>query len=182
VDRSAGERGHERLGENAVAEIEYSGIKFSGSKLLLLVPLLGAIGGAIWGGFEAYARWTAMEKTISEYTAPDLSGMEKTLAVFSEENAAIEQLVAQFKELLSDTRSDLSDIKLELKDDITEVFKNIDRQEGRNRGNVQEVRGLISAFEIRVDNRMGKIDSQIDSLESKLDLRIKAALENPLAK
>ena len=63
-----------------------------------------------------------------------------------------------------------------------EVFKNIDRQEGRNRGNVTEVRGLISAFEIRVDNRMGKIDSQIDSLESKLDQRIKAALENPLAK
>ena len=123
-----------------------------------------------------------METQISEYSAPDLSGIEKTLAVFEKENDAIEQLVDQFKELLSDTRSDLSDIKLELKDDITEVFKNIDRQEGRNRGNVQEVRGLISAFEIRVDNRMGKIDSQIDSLESKLDLRIKAALENPLAK
>ena len=165
-----------------MAEIEYSGIKFSGSKLLLLVPLLGAIGGAIWGGFEAYARYTAMEEKIDSYTAPDLSSIEKTLAVFEKENEAVEKIVDQFKELLSDTRSDLSDIKLELKDDITEVFKNIDRQEGRNRGNVTEVRGLISAFEIRVDNRMGKIDSQIDNLESKLDLRIKAALENPLAK
>tara|TARA_R110000787_G_scaffold2568_3_gene10101 strand:+ start:636 stop:1133 length:498 start_codon:yes stop_codon:yes gene_type:complete len=165
-----------------VAEIEYSGIKFSGSKLLLVVPLLGAIGGAIWGGFEAYARWTAMETQISEYSAPDLSGMEQKIAVFVEENSQIEQLVSQFKELLGDMRSDLSDMKIELKDDITEVFKNIDRQEGRNRGNVQEVRGLISAFEIRVDNRMGKIDSQIDSLESKLDQRIRAALENPLAK
>jgi chromosome segregation ATPase len=165
-----------------MAEIEYSGIRFSGSKLLLLVPLLGAIGGAIWGGFEAYARYTAMEAKIDSYTAPDLSGIEKTLAVFEKENEAVEKLVDQFKELLSDTRSDLSDIKLDLKDDISEVFKNIDRQEGRNRGNVQEVRGLISAFEIRVDNRMGKIDSQIDNLESKLDLRIKAALENPLAK
>ena len=165
-----------------MAEIEYSGIKFSGSKLLLVVPLLGAIGGAIWGGFEAYARYTAMEAKIDSYTAPDLSGIEKTLAVFEKENEAVEKLVDQFKELLSDTRSDLSDIKLDLKDDISEVFKNIDRQEGRNRGNVQEVRGLISAFEIRVDNRMGKIDSQIDNLESKLDLRIKAALENPLAK
>ena len=146
------------------------------------MPLLGAIGGAIWGGFEAYARWTAMETQISEYSAPDLSGMEQKIAVFVEENSQIEQLVSQFKELLGDMRSDLSDMKIELKDDITEVFKNIDRQEGRNRGNVQEVRGLISAFEIRVDNRMGKIDSQIDSLESKLDQRIRAALENPLAK
>jgi len=135
-----------------VAEIEYSGIKFSGSKLLLLVPLLGAIGGAIWGGFEAYARWTAMETQISEYTAPDLSEIEQTLAVFEKENEAVEQIVGQFKELLGDMRSDLSDMKIELKDDITEVFKNIDRQEGRNRNNVEDVRDLINAFELRVDN------------------------------
>ena len=88
----------------------------------------------------------------------------------------------QFKDLLGDMRSDLSDMKLELKDDITEVFKNIDRQEGRNRNNVEDVRDLINAFELRVDNKVTKLDEQIDSLESKLDQRIKAALENPLAK
>ena len=165
-----------------MAEIEYSGIKFSGSKLLLLVPLLGAIGGAIWGGFEAYARWTAMETKISSYTAPDLSGIEQTLAVFAEENSNIEQIVSSFKELLGDMRSDLSDMKIELKDDITEVFRNIDRQEGRNRNNVEDVRQLISAVELRVDSKMTRLDEQIDTLEEKLDQRIKAALENPLAK
>ena len=165
-----------------MAEIEYSGIKFSGSKLLLLVPLLGAIGGAIWGGFEAYARYTAMETKINSYSAPDLSGIEQKIAVFSEENSQIEQLVAQFKELLGDMRSDLSDIKIELKSDLTEVFRNIDRQEGRNRGNVEDVRNLINAFELRVDNKMTKLDEQIDTLEEKLDQRMKAAPENPLAK
>ena len=165
-----------------MAEIEYSGVKLSGSKLLLLVPLLGAIGGAIWGGFEAYARWTAMETQISEYSAPDLSGIEQKIAVFAEENSQIEQIVSSLKELLGDMRSDLSDMKIELKDDITEVFRNIDRQEGRNRNNVEDVRQLISAFELRVDNKMTKLDEQIDSLESKLDLRIKQALENPLSK
>ena len=178
----ASKPGHERISEIAMAEIEYSGIKFSGSKLLLLVPLLGAIGGAIWGGFEAYARGTAMETQISEYSAPDLSGIEQKIAVFAEENSQIEQLVAQFKELLGDMRSDLSDMKIELKDDITEVFRNIDRQEGRNRNNVEDVRQLISAFELRVDSKMTRLDEQIDTLESKLDLRIKQALENPLAK
>ena len=165
-----------------MAEIEYSGIKFSGSKLLLLVPLLGAIGGAIWGGFEAYARYTAMEEKIDSYTAPDLSGIEQTLAVFEKENDAVEQIVGQFKDLLGDMRSDLSDMKLELKDDITEVFKNIDRQEGRNRNNVEDVRDLINAFELRVDNKVTTLDEQIDTLEETLDQRIKAALENPLAK
>ena len=102
--------------------------------------------------------------------------------VFEKENDAVEQIVGQFKDLLGDMRSDLSDMKLELKDDITEVFKNIDRQEGRNRNNVEDVRDLINAFELRVDNKVTKLDEQIDSLESKLDQRIKAALENPLAK
>lgn len=165
-----------------MAEVEYEGIKLSGSKLLLLVPLLGSIGAAIWGGFEIYARWVNMEKQISSYTAPDLSGIEQKIAVFAEENTQIEQLVSQFKELLGDMRSDLSDMKIELKDDITEVFRNIDRQEGRNRGNVEDVRNLINAFELRVDNKMTKLDEQIDTLEEKLDQRIKAALENPLAK
>jgi chromosome segregation ATPase len=178
----ASKPGHERISEIAMAEIEYSGIKFSGSKLLLLVPLLGAIGGAIWGGFEAYARWTAMETQISEYSAPDLSGIEQKIAVFAEENSNIEKIVSSFKELLGDMRSDLSDMKIELKDDITEVFRNIDRQEGRNRNNVEDVRQLISAFELRVDSKMTRLDEQIDTLEDKLDQRIKAALENPLAK
>jgi len=79
------------------------------------------------------------------------------------------------------TTTVLSDMKIELKDDITEVFRNIDRQEGRNRGNVEDVRQLISAFELRVDSKMTRLDEQIDTLESKLDLRIKQALENPLS-
>ncbi len=123
-----------------------------------------------------------METQISEYSAPDLSGIEQKIAVFAEENSQIEQIVSSLKELLGDMRSDLSDMKIELKDDITEVFRNIDRQEGRNRNNVEDVRQLISAFELRVDNKMTKLDEQIDSLESKLDLRIKQALENPLSK
>ena len=105
-----------------MAEVEYSGIKLSGSKLLLLVPLLGAIGGAIWGGFEAYARWTAMETKISSYTAPDLSGIEQTLAVFEEQNSAIESLVEQTKESLVDVRASLNELKLDIRSDVADVF------------------------------------------------------------
>ena len=37
-----------------MAEIEYKGIKLGGSKLVLLIPLLTTLGGALWGGFEFY--------------------------------------------------------------------------------------------------------------------------------
>ena len=39
-----------------MSEIEYRGLKIGGSKLLLIVPLLGTIIGGLWGGFELYSR------------------------------------------------------------------------------------------------------------------------------
>ena len=35
-----------------MAEIGYGGIRVGGSKLLLIIPLLGTIGGGLWAGFE----------------------------------------------------------------------------------------------------------------------------------
>ena len=63
-------------------EVEYKGIKIRGGKLLLIFPLLGTLGGAIWAGFEGYARWVAMEDQIANYTAPDLSGFQTQLSEF----------------------------------------------------------------------------------------------------
>ena len=37
------------------SEVEYKGIKLRGGKLLLILPLLGTLGGALWAGFEGYA-------------------------------------------------------------------------------------------------------------------------------
>jgi len=165
-----------------VAEVEYSGIKLSGSKLLLLVPLLGAIGGAIWGGFEAYARWTAMETKISSYTAPDLSGIEQTLAVFEEQNSAIESLVEQTKESLVDVRASLNELKLDIRSDVADVFKSLDKQDSRNRESVDTVRTLLSSFENRMDAKMTKLDAAIDTLEADVDKQIRDALLNPLSK
>ena len=46
-----------------MAEIEYGGVKASGSKLLLIIPLLGTIGGGLWGGFEFYKDYQGYERT-----------------------------------------------------------------------------------------------------------------------
>ena len=68
-----------------MAEVEYKGIKFSGGKLLVILPLLGTIGGGLWGGFELWHRYQAMEVKIAKYVAPDLSGFDKKLAVLKKE-------------------------------------------------------------------------------------------------
>ena len=68
-----------------MAEVEYKGIKVGGSKLLLIVPLIGTILGGLWGGFEVYQRYLAMEEKIDGFVSPDLSGFDKSLAVLSEQ-------------------------------------------------------------------------------------------------
>ena len=149
-----------------MAEIEYSGIKIGGSKLLLIVPLVGTIVGGLWGGFELYSRYLSMEEQISAYVAPDLSGIEATVALFKQDNEATKELVI--------------DMRNSTREDIATLYKNLDKQDLRNRANVESVRSMITAFEGRLADKMARLDDQIDGLETKLDLRIKRALENPL--
>lgn len=151
-----------------MAEIEYGGIKIGGSKLLLIVPLIGTIIGSLWGGFELYSRYLSMEKKIQSYVAPDLSGIEATVELFKQDNEATKELVV--------------DMRNQTREDIATLYRNLDKQDLRNRANVESVREMITAFEGRLADKMARLDDQIDGLEEKLDLRIKRALENPLNK
>ena len=44
-----------------MAEVEYGGIKVGGSKLLLIIPLIGTLGGGLWAGFEFYKDYMDMK-------------------------------------------------------------------------------------------------------------------------
>jgi len=149
-------------------EIEYKGIKLEGTKLLVIAPLLGTILGSLWGGFELFTRYQSMEEKINAYVAPDISEIEKLVAVFQKETT-------NAKDLMMESRN-------QTREDIATLYKNLDKQDLRNRSNVESVREMITAFEGRLADKMARLDEQQDDLESKLDLRIKRALENPLMK
>jgi len=89
--------------------------------------------------------------------------------------------VNSMKDTIQDIKSDISDLKRELKDDMAAMFKIIDKQDGRNRDNVEDVRTVINSFEIRMDAKIDRLDEKIDTLEENLDKKIKRALDNPLA-
>jgi len=85
-----------------MAEIEYGGIKIKGGKILIILSLLGTLGGAAWSGFTFYQDYLDMKKKITEYTEPDLTGIEKRLSV-------LESNSAETKDFVSDIRTDLKD-------------------------------------------------------------------------
>ena len=90
-------------------------------------------------------------------------------------------MIGDLKQTIGDMKSDVHDIRIELRDDIASVMTNLEQQDNRNRGNVDTVRGVINAFEVRMDRKIDKLDSKLDTLEENLDLKIKKALENPLS-
>tara|TARA_R110000803_G_scaffold90891_1_gene158333 strand:+ start:173 stop:772 length:600 start_codon:yes stop_codon:yes gene_type:complete len=197
-----------------MAELEYQGIKLGGSKLLLILPLLGTLGGVLWGGFEAYQRYLSMEEKISEFVSPDLSkydqgliAIEGEFAIIDANFAALDNIVnSQIKtlkenvaslqtanlDLRMDVNQDRAETQNSLEVQINRVEDNLDKQEIRNRSNIEDVRGVINAFEVRfestinsfeerMDTKMSKLDTKLDDLEEALDKKIQRAIDNPLA-
>ena len=168
-----------------MAEVEYKGIKIGGSKLLLIIPLLGTIGGGLWGGFELFTRYQAMEKKINSYTSPDLTGFDKRLAVLSKQMVVIIESVMESTDY---TR----DIKNDLKQDITRLEKQVDASERRSKDtfrlvresvdkNDSKVRKMITDSSARFDTRREVLRDEMRELDKRVDGKIKKALENPLA-
>ena len=158
-----------------MAEVEYKGIKIGGSKLLLLIPLLGTIIGGLWGGFEFYKDYTVMKKQISSYVAPDLSGFDKKLEVLNEKMISIEDSVGQARDY---TR----DIKVDLKNNIAAMETQIDDIERRGKDAFKLVRESIETNDTKVrgllDDQRDQNIENIDQARSQLDRNITAVRDS----
>ena len=187
-------------------EVEYKGIKIKGGKLLLILPLLGTLGGAIWAGFEGYARWVAMEDKINEYVAPDLSNFNVKLEVLEERITSLEDNITTelrtVKELVGLAQEDARTIRIDLRKDINQVQDQIAGVDRRSRNMDQEVRASLRQTETdlrtmidhasdRFDNkrtaiesdaiRRGEVlDNKLKELEDRITKLLERALNNPL--
>jgi len=161
-----------------MAEIEYAGVKVGGSKALLIIPLLGTILGALWGGFEIYQRYLDMEAKIAAFESPDLSSIEKNIAVIEETLISVSDSVEQAKDY---TRS----IKNDLKDDLARQESLMERLEDKVNNSQDEIDETIDIagerFDARRDALYSDTDRKIKELEERLGSKIQRALDNPLA-
>ena len=179
-----------------MAKVEYKGIQISGTKWIFVFPLLGTIIGGLWGGFELYKRYEDMEQQIQSYVAPDLSGFDKRIDVMRSEVNALKELVADAQETARDIRTDIKGEVNKQHDQIAAIDKRsrADSQETRTiirnaeknfgeleMGMLSTIRDLISDTSKRWDDKLTKVDTQIENLEKKIDKKITKALENPLA-
>tara|TARA_Y100000992_G_scaffold180642_1_gene121989 strand:- start:151 stop:606 length:456 start_codon:yes stop_codon:yes gene_type:complete len=147
-----------------MAEIEYGGIKIGGTKLLLIVPLLGTIIGGLWGGFELYSRYLAMEEKIQTYVAPDLSGFDKRIELIQTE---VDMIQKEMQMVLEEITL-VADVAKEMKNDL--------------RSDVRRIEKIVEDTETRVKDDSREFRDDMKDLEERVELKINKSLNNPLNK
>jgi hypothetical protein len=120
--------------------------------------------------------------SLKEVVDTNLSSLKKTITID----------IHSMKELVTDAQETARDIRTDIKTDINEQSDQISAIDKRSRADgletrqamrnaEKEVRELISDTSKRWDDKLQRVDSQIEALETKLDKKIMKALENPLA-
>jgi len=165
--------------------ISIGGYEFTPAKLMVAFTIVSSILGGLYGTFEVYKDYVGMKKKIAEYSAPDLSGFDKRLAVI-EENS---QKGADY------TR----DIKTDLKNDIRRnesVTEQVERsvkqaqreteQEMRDmrkavREDLEKARNEANTIRREMADARREIEREVVQLKKEVDSKIQKAIDNPLA-
>ena len=179
-----------------MAEIEYGGIKLGGSKLLLVLPLIGTLGGGLWAGFEFYKDYTDMKDQIQNYVAPDLSEFDKNLAVISEEMKVTREEVIIIRDAIGEQVDFMRDTKHDLREDLVRMEKILDKVENdidKVEDEAQELmdrsktdtRNMIddanNRFNDKITGMEGYVKREVQNLEDRMNSKLTKALDNPLA-
>ena len=146
-----------------MSEIEIGGATIRGGKLLLLIPLLGTLGGGLWGGFEFYKDYMDMKEAIQEYTAPDLSGFDKRIDLMIKEMESVKTEVNTIKNSVVEASDYTRDIKNDLKSDIRQMDK------------------VVNQVERETKQAQREMDKEIREFRKEVDSKINKALTNPLS-
>lgn len=151
------------MSEEQKTAVEFAGVKLSGGKMLLLLPILSSLGGALWGGFEFYKSYQNMQKKIESYVSPDLTGFDKNLAVLEESIKTVRNEMVALKNIVNQGTDYTRDIKNDIKSDIRNMEKVVEQVERDAKQNQREM------------------ERDLRTLRNDIDSKIQKALENPLS-
>jgi len=179
-----------------MAEVEYGGVKLTGSKLFMIIPLVSMLGGGLWAGFEFYKDYMDMKEQIQSYVAPDLSGFDKQLAVIKEEMKVTKEEVLIIRDAIGEQVQFMRDTKHDLREDLVRMEKILDKVENdidkvedeatalmdRSKKDTRDM--IVDAnnrFNDKIDGMEGYVKRELQQLEDEMNTKLTKALDNPLA-
>jgi tetrahydromethanopterin S-methyltransferase subunit B len=140
--------------------ISIGGYNFTPAKIMVAGAIVSSTLGFLYGAFEVYKDYMSMKEAIQTYVAPDLSEINKKIAIVSEQAEKSVQYT--------------QDIKNDLKGDIRRLEGIVDTVE---RSTKQTQRELDSDMKVL----RKETEVAIKETNANVDRKIQRALDNPLA-
>ena len=151
-----------------MAEVEFGGVKFRGGKMVAVIMALSTFVGGMYGAFEVYKDYMDMKNKIERYTAPDMSGFDKKLAVMAKtmgtvtkEMSSVRNRVLEVQEIVRDTRQDTRSDAASLETSISAVDKRSRTLDADTRAALRQgektIRGIVSSASERFDAKVNSV-------------------------
>jgi hypothetical protein len=122
--------------------ISIGGYEFTPAKLMIAFTIVSSVLGGLYGTFEVYKSYQDMKTKIEKYVAPDLTEIEKKLAIV-EEN--------------SQKSSDYTrDIKNDLKNDIRRLEGVVENVERSSKQSQRETENDVRQLRKEIDSKIQK--------------------------
>jgi chromosome segregation ATPase len=157
-----------------MAEVEFAGLKFKGGKVFGILLALSTLIGSLYGGFVMFKDYQDMKSVMLSYSAPDLSGLEKEIALVEQEvniiSSEMAMMIAEIT-LVSDVANELkNDLRTDLRR-IESIIEDVEQnQKTDSRENSSDIKFAIK-----------DIQDEMAELEIKISDIIQKTLANPLA-
>jgi len=153
-------------------------LKLNNTMIAMAIPLFSALGGSLWGAFEFYQDYMDMKAKIKKYVAPDLSEFHKRLAIIEETSA---KNMTAIQDNSAKTADYTRDIKNDLKQDIRRLEGVVEGVERSSKQNARDAEVAVREVQQDMRKTARETEQTIKQVQREVDVKIKQALDNPLA-
>jgi len=165
--------------------ISIGGYEFTPAKLMVAATIISSTLGGLYGAFEVYKDYVGMKKKIAEYSAPDLSGFDKRLAVLEEMNQKTGDYTRDIKnDLKNDIRRNET-VTEQVERSVKQAQRETEQEMRQARKDVREdldkARGEVNAIRKEMADARREISREVEQLKREVDQKIQKAIDNPLA-
>lgn len=165
--------------------ISIGGYEFTPAKLMVAFTLVSSTLGGLYGAFEVYKDYQSMKKKIAEYSAPDLSGFDKRLAVIEENSAKTSDYTRDIKtDLKNDLRRNESvteQVERSVKQAQRETESEMREMRKGVREDLEKARNEANTIRKEMADARREIEREVVQLKKEVDNKIQKAIDNPLA-
>lgn len=165
--------------------ISIGGYEFTPAKLMVAFTLVSSTLGGLYGAFEVYKDYQGMKKKIADYSAPDLSGFDKRLAVIEENSAKTSDYTRDIKtDLKNDLRRNESvteQVERSVKTAQRETEQEMRDMRKAVREDLEKARNEANTIRREMADARKEIEREVVQLKKEVDSKIQKAIDNPLA-